>query len=199
MVWPYLWMPQSLLCYRYAMNSAISSGTDNLHSGGTVRRAVPQDACRIAEIKVAGWRSAYRGIAGDFELFSGLQTVSSASQIEREIEKGSHILVEETKHIVRGYIWFGPPSSAETGSCSEIYALYVQPEFTGAGAGTALIRAAEEASISAGQRKTFLWVLKENYRAINFYRRGGYSEDGLMRLLPDWKTSQIGLEKTLRL
>jgi hypothetical protein len=40
-----------------------------------IRSALLTDLSRIAEIQIAGWRSAYRGLISDYELFTERQVV----------------------------------------------------------------------------------------------------------------------------
>lgn len=54
-----------------------------------------------------------------------------------------------------------------------MYALYVHPSVFGSGAGTALLSAAAGAVRKRGHRAMCVWVLTDNERALNWYRRRG--------------------------
>ena len=58
----------------------------------------------------------------------------------------------------------------------EVYAIYVLEEYQKRGVGYALMR--HSLSVLAGCRRIYVWVLKENQKAISFYERVGFRADG---------------------
>ena len=66
-------------------------------------------------------------------------------------------------------------NDAESGK-GYISTIAVSPEYEGAGFGTALLTAAERMCSAQGMRSVALKVRSDNDRAIEFYRKNGYSE-----------------------
>jgi len=67
----------------------------------------------------------------------------------------------------------------ETG---ELYALYLHPDHWGTGLGARLHTAALRRLHEHGFASAVLWVLAGNERALAFYRRAGWTEDGGTKL-----------------
>jgi GNAT superfamily N-acetyltransferase len=63
----------------------------------------------------------------------------------------------------------------------EVWALYVDPPFWGAGIGRALVAAGRDRLSKAGHERAFLWVLATNVGARRFYEQIGWSADGRER------------------
>lgn len=68
----------------------------------------------------------------------------------------------------------------------EIVSIYVLPEYFGKGYGTILFNYMTEKLQSMGLKKICLWVLNENYNAIQFYQKMGFVANG------DKKIANIG-------
>ena len=58
----------------------------------------------------------------------------------------------------------------------EVYALYVLQEYQKQKIGYALMR--HSLSVLQGCRRIYVWVLRENQKAISFYERVGFRADG---------------------
>ena len=147
-----------------------------------VRRATPEDAERVGEIKVLGWRAAYAGLLPD----ATLNALSAADQAERfrariadSATAGSPIVrVTELEGEVVGYVNSGPYRWDELPGFGEIYALYVDPAHWGAGAGRQLMAAAELDLARQGFADAALWVLEANSAGRRFYEHVGWANDG---------------------
>ncbi|MFD6174609.1 MULTISPECIES: GNAT family N-acetyltransferase [Streptomyces] len=140
------------------------------------------DCDRVAEIRIRGWQSAYRGLIPQ----SYLDGLSVAEDAERRRERlaqadGSvvNLVAEDTGGEVVGWACHGPYRGGEavTGD-AELYAIYVHPEHLGQGAGQALLAEAVARCTAAGHGRLLLWVLKGNGRARRFYERAGFEADG---------------------
>jgi len=153
--------------------------------GVRVREATTDDAQAIAEINVRGWRTAYRGVVSDATLdamsVEDLRTRFTGFMADPG-RAATALVAMDDEGRVTGYTSFGTPREAPSGleEVGEVYALYVEPDAWGSGAGRALLRAAEEGLRDAGFRRAFLWVLEENPRARRFYEAAGWRWDGTL-------------------
>lgn len=117
------------------------------------------------------WHEAYPGI------------VSRAYLEQFTLEKCEAIACRQTDNIlvakdggrVVGFVGFGD-RGAEAPDTGEIFALYVLAEYYGRGVAQQLMEAGLERLKDYPQ--VCLWVLKENGRAIRFYRKCGFRPDG---------------------
>jgi GNAT superfamily N-acetyltransferase len=153
-------------------------------SGLRVREMTLADCERVAEIRVGGWQTAYRGLIPQ----SYLATMSVTEDTER---RRTHFLeglrsdgtvvnlVAVADGEIVGWACHGPYRDGEvlTGD-AELYAIYVDPDRFGAVVGRALIGESVRRCTTAGHPRMYLWVLDENPRARRFYERSGFRADG---------------------
>ncbi|MFC5213151.1 GNAT family N-acetyltransferase [Streptomyces coerulescens] len=146
-----------------------------------IRRMTPADCDRVAEIRIGGWRSAYRGLIPR----SYLDALDVAQEAERRRGyfsqgDGSVVdLVAERAGEIVGWACHGPYRDGEVRTEDvELYALYVDPGRYGAGIGHALLQESVRRCTAAGHARMLLWVLKDNARARRFYERAGFGADG---------------------
>ncbi|MFF1293948.1 MULTISPECIES: GNAT family N-acetyltransferase [unclassified Streptomyces] len=139
------------------------------------------DCDRVAEIRVRGWQSAYRGLMPQ----PYLDALSVREDAERRREHlrrsdGSVVnLVAEQDGELFGWAAYGPYREGEVRTAdAELYAIYVDPGRYGAGIGHALLRESVRRCTAAGHDRMYLWVLKGNTRARAFYERAGFWPDG---------------------
>ena len=150
-------------------------------SGPRVREMTLADCDRVAEIRVRGWQSAYRGLMPQ----PYLDALSVTEDAERRRERfrqsdGSVVnLVAEQDGELLGWAAHGPYREDEVRTAdAELYALYVDPGRYGAGIGHALLRESVRRCTAAGHDRMYLWVLKGNTHARAFYERAGFRPDG---------------------
>lgn len=130
-----------------------------------IRPATVADAEAIGEVHVRSWQAAYEGLipAG---FLARLSASSRAAAWARRIGDGSgQVLVAEEDGVVAGFAAFGP---------SQLYALYLLPEFWGRGLGRALH---DRVVAEMPGESAVLWVLATNERAKAFYVRQGWVDD----------------------
>ena len=146
-----------------------------------IRPMVLADCDRVAEIRVRGWQSAYRGLIPQ----SYLDAMSMARDAERHRTRfaqgdGSVVnLVAERDGEVMGWACHGPYRDGEVRTTdAELYAVYVDPRRYGTGIGHALLLEALWNRTALGHDRMYLWVLKDNTRARRFYERAGFEADG---------------------
>ena len=150
-----------------------------------IRPARVEDARGIAETNIAAWREAYSAVISESYL-SSLDAQARAAQWEEclgEPAPRTRVLVAEEDGAVVGFASIGPSrdEDAELGGL-EIYSIYLQPEAWGQGVARELMRTVL-AEVPDDVPVT-LWVLAANERARHFYRRHGFTPDGVERLDP---------------
>jgi len=146
-----------------------------------VRHAEATDARAIAEVHVASWRGAYRGVIPD-DFLSGLS-------VERRTKTWSATLCDPNVDIfvalndsgsVVGFSSIqrsrDDDAPEDTG---EVTTIYVTPDEWGQGYGRALMGAVVAKARDRGFRCLTLWVLEANQRARRFYEAVGFTPDGV--------------------
>jgi ribosomal protein S18 acetylase RimI-like enzyme len=160
-----------------------------------VRRAGPEDARAIAEVSVAGWQAAYRGILPD-EFLDSLRVDARErgwhEMLARDELGRTPAWVAEENGRVAGFVSCGPPRDDDVPlPGAEVYAIYVRPERWRGGLGRALLDAATVHLREQGAQTLVLWVLEANHRARGFYEAMGWRPDGGRRELDLGGTSPI--------
>lgn len=142
-----------------------------------------EDAEAIATINVRAWQRAYAGLM-PADLLAAQEVEPRAARLRERLGSGTsapgHVAVDGDG-AVAGYCWFGdyrPDDDAPSpgDGWGEVYAIYVDPDRIGTGAGAALMSAALTA---LGPRPVAVWVLEGNARARAFYERFGFMPDGV--------------------
>ncbi|KOV96444.1 acetyltransferase [Streptomyces sp. NRRL B-1140] len=147
-----------------------------------IREMTLADCDRVAEIRIGGWRSAYRGLIPQ----SYLDGLSVEEDAERRRAHLSHsdgsvlnLVAEDPGGELVGWACHGPYREGEAlTEDAELYAIYVHPDQVGRGAGRALLAESVARCSAAGHGRLLLWVLRDNDRARRFYERAGFSADG---------------------
>ncbi|MEU1042026.1 GNAT family N-acetyltransferase [Streptomyces sp. NPDC005551] len=139
------------------------------------------DCHRVAEIRVRGWQSAYRGLVPQPYL-DALDVAEEVARRRMFFDRGGdgvvNVVAEWDGEVV-GWACHGPCRDGETPTGdAELYALYVHPDRFGGGAGRALLGASVARCAAAGHPRMLLSVLRENHRARRFYERSGFAADG---------------------
>ena len=145
-----------------------------------IRKAEPRDARGIAEVTVAAWRVAYRGLLPD-SLLDNLSVEDRENRWRLRISEYIwQTLVLEQRGCVIGFVAFGASHGEGTnqGRGGEIFAIYLSPEEWGRGHGSALMDAALRSLREGGYTEVTLWVLDGNERGKGFYEAMGFEADG---------------------
>jgi ribosomal protein S18 acetylase RimI-like enzyme len=147
----------------------------------TVRPATAADAPAMGRLVVRAWQAAYRGQMPDGYL-DGLRAEDRAAYWDgalRREGRRSVVLVAERDGEVVGFAAAGPSPDPE--GAGELYAINVDPDHWGTGAGRALLEAAQAELDRMGFAESVLWVLPGNARARRFYEIAGWVADGTER------------------
>lgn len=146
-----------------------------------IREMTITDCGRVAEIRVGGWQTAYRGLMPQ----PFLDALSATEDAERQRARfgrgdGSVVnLVAEVDGEIFGWACHGPYRDGELRTeDAELYAIYVAPDRFGGGIGHALLQESLRRCTAAGHKRMHLWVLKGNAPARGFYERAGFHADG---------------------
>lgn len=145
-----------------------------------VRAARVDDSRGIADVQVAAWRVAYRGILPN-EVLDGL-SVDDREERWREIldrsEEGSFTLVAVGEESVAGFCSAVAPSHHAGEGVAEIAATYVDPARWRTGCGSRLLEAVLARLAERDWHEVVLWVFARNAPARAFYERHGFEPDG---------------------
>ena len=150
----------------------------------TLRPAIPSDAKSIAEVNVASWKCAYRGLLPDTVL-DNLSTAKKATRLKTRIcEPTIQVFVLEQNNAIIGFVNFGASrdSDADQERVAEIYAVYLEPREWRKGHGSALVAAAIASLQERGYTEVTLWALYNNERAFKFYQAVGFETDGATKV-----------------
>jgi ribosomal protein S18 acetylase RimI-like enzyme len=145
----------------------------------SLRRAVPEDAPRIAVLGTYVWLGTYANegvshVIADYLLEAFTPDVCR----DRIQDPSSVVLVAEAATNLVGFLVLRY-DNLYADATTEVEILYVQPSYAGSGIGTALLAAARDlAQERTGNPMFWLTVNSRNDRAIRFYRSLGLAEEG---------------------
>lgn len=149
-----------------------------------VRPATLADTESIGLVHVRSWQSAYRGKMPQGHL-DGLDPASRAEawrriMAETRPSRGGVLAAVAEGGAIIGFASFGPSRDHDTDPqrTGEVFAIYVDPDAWGTGAGRDLMAGAVAELTRLGYTDATLWVLDTNDRARRFYGLAGWAEDG---------------------
>ncbi|VRQ36242.1 acetyltransferase, gnat family [Streptococcus pneumoniae] len=122
------------------------------------------------------WREAYDDLLP--AEFQETMTLERCRLFSQKYPENTLIAIGDLK--VVGFISYGNFRD-ETMQAGEIIALYVLKDYYGKGIAQKLMKAALTALNHFSE--IFLWVLKDNKRAITFYQKMGFTFDGQEKIL----------------
>lgn len=130
------------------------------------------------------WQEAYPGLVAQ-EYLDKL-TLQKCEEIA--FRWPENLIVAKDEGRVVGFVGYGNREE-EPPELGEVFALYVLAEYYGTGVGRMLMDAALEQL--KGYPQVCLWTLKENCRAIRFYRKCGFVPDGKEKANPFLHVTEI--------
>ena len=136
-----------------------------------IRRATPQDAPAIADVRIASWRHTYRGLIPDSYL-DGMQLEHSIALWDRVLTAGKNntsVFVAENDGVVVGFAAGNMLAEPRYELDAEVSAAYVRREFQRAGIGRRLVAAVAAAQREHGAHGLIVWVIAGNKGARAFY------------------------------
>ncbi len=149
-----------------------------------IRPARRSDARAIAEVHIASWQHAHRGLVPNEYLEN--QSVDDRESYLlswfSEPAPRSGIFVAEDNERIVGFVMFSPSRDDDANDgTGEIPMIYVDPELSGKGVARSLLSDAMDALRSFGFLQATLWVMRGNSQSRRFYERLGWSWDGTVR------------------
>ena len=146
-----------------------------------VREATPKDAQRIAQIHVGTWQCAYRGQIPDSYLdnLSVEDRTKSWKKQLKDLGEGVFAIVAEIDGRVVGWCTFGKNRDEDVSDdIGELHGIYVDAEFIGKGAGSAMNEEVVKRLKELGYKQATLWVLDTNKKTRGFYENKGWRVEG---------------------
>jgi ribosomal protein S18 acetylase RimI-like enzyme len=158
-----------------------------------IREAIPVDAEEIANIHIAAWQFAYRGIMDDALLNSMDHAKKVAAWADAIENLGWSIYVSQHDGKITGFVHISEYRDNDIDNCDfgEVASLYVCPELVGTGLGGRLFSEGLNRLESQGFTKVALWVLEQNERAISFYEKFGFRRDGASKTHPKTGLAEV--------
>ena len=140
-----------------------------------IRKAKIEDVDKIVDIKINGWKDAYKEIIDDSYLkHMSKNREEKIEKIKKQLLENKNFIVVENETEILGFCRYGEIRSREFKEYdSEIYAIYVKPGNLHQGIGRKMFEFATKDLKSKGKSKMILWCLKDNYPSRKFYERMG--------------------------
>lgn len=147
-----------------------------------IRPFAVNDSSAVATVHVATWQQAYRGIIDD-DILDALDVDSYTRRWQEGYERHKDnpaygTLVAVTNNEIFGFLSYGPARDTNSTAQMEIYAINILKPYWGIGAGHELFTTACKKLKALRATHTYLWVLQDNLRAQQAYRRWGGSDAG---------------------
>ncbi len=141
-----------------------------------IRNAQLSDAFKIAQIHIASWRSAYKGMVPDdyLDKLSVEKRKRGWEEIINGLDaSGQCLIVAEDKGEIVSFISAGAARKYNLEFDGELYAIYSDPAYYGHGAGTILFEKCTDYLKQEGFSNFYCWVLEDNKIGRRFYERIG--------------------------
>jgi len=156
-----------------------------------VRLAVESDAHGIAIVHVEAWRETYAHLL-PAEVLAGLSIAQRAARwVEHIVALSPIVWVATGDDEIVGWATSSVAHAPDEPRDLELEGIYIRASHYGAGVGQRLLDAA------IGASPAFLWVAVDNPRAQAFYRRNGFSPDGVTATHPLGGTP-VAVERLVR-
>ena len=160
-----------------------------------IRPMQPSDVPRVAEIRVFGWRCAYRGIISDEYLFKTLLVSDRIEKINSDLIGKEDRRYVYDDGIIKAFLSIGPCGDEDKPGVFELYAIYVDPCLQGQGVGAALAVHCEAEAAKRGYKEICLWTFEKNVSARAFYEKLGYKLDGATQIVEPFGATGVRYHK----
>jgi ribosomal protein S18 acetylase RimI-like enzyme len=160
----------------------------------TIAPIALDDAEEVARVHVRVWQEAYAGLM-PADYLAGLDPAAFAvgwqDRLLQPRDGVGHWLARDERGIV-GIATSGPGRDQDPPTPLELYAINVLARGHGTGVADGLLAHA------IGDRAAYLWVLDGNDRAIAFYRRHGFGDEGGRKPEPDTGEVELRMSRSDR-
>jgi ribosomal protein S18 acetylase RimI-like enzyme len=156
----------------------------------TIARPTPEDLDEMGRVHVQVWREAYAGLLPDAYL-AGLDPTIGPTRWRERFGSTTAVSwwIAHDQEGIAGMATSGPPRDDDAPAPLELFAINVLRRVHGTGLADDLMAHA------VGDRPAYLWVLEGNDRAIAFYRRHGFADEGGRKPEPDTGAVEIRMAR----
>lgn len=133
-----------------------------------IRKMKKEDTAIVQDVAVKSWNATYEGIIPAETQENFLNTAYSDEMMERRLNN-SLLLVAEAEHNIVGFANYSPVNNEGK---AELGAIYIYPEYQGAGIGTALLQ--EGIKHLNDVKEIYINVERENKIGKSFYEAKGF-------------------------
>ncbi|MFZ2014345.1 MAG: GNAT family N-acetyltransferase [Nocardioides sp.] len=158
----------------------------------TITRPTLDDLEEMGRVHVQVWQEAYAGLMPDEYLAALDPTVGPARWRERIEQPYGAVVwwVARDDDGIVGMATAGPGRDDDAPAGLELYAINVLRRAHGTGIADDLM------AVAVGDRAAYLWVLDGNERALAFYRRHGFADEGGRKPEPDTGVVEIRMSRS---
>lgn len=149
-----------------------------------IRVATINDVKTISLIHALSWKDAYKNNLSQ-QFLSSIQNDHWVPFFTEHIKNQrfeTALFYQDEK--ATACITYGKSRDALLEDFAEIVSLYVLPEYWSQKQGYELMQFSLRRLREQGFHRAYLWVLKENQRAIEFYKNIGFADDGSIIKVP---------------
>jgi GNAT superfamily N-acetyltransferase len=144
-------------------------------AGIEIRRATVDDAPAIAQVRIDGWRTTYRGLIPD-DYLDGMELQASIDLWNRVLGAQSttaNVFVATRDGEVVGFAAGNALPDPKHGADAELTAVYLRRDMQRSGIGHRLVAAVVAAQRAHGARAMIVWTIAGNKGARAFYENLG--------------------------
>lgn len=156
----------------------------------TIARPTLDDLDELGRVHVQVWREAYVGLLPD-DYLAALDPALGPQRWRERFGTSPEVgwWLGRDDDGIAGMATCGPARDQDAPVPLELYAINVLRRAQGTGLADDLMARA------VGDRSSYLWVLEGNDRAVAFYRRHGYADDGGRKPEPDTGVVEIRMAR----
>jgi len=156
----------------------------------TIARPTLDDLDELGRVHVQVWQQAYDGLM-PADYLAALDPTAAPARWRKGFGSNPDVmwLLARDEDGIVGMISAGRPRDEDPPAPLELYAINILRRAHGSGLADELMARV------VGDRPAYLWVLEGNARAIAFYRRHGFSDDGGRKPEPDTGVVEIRMAR----
>jgi len=139
-----------------------------------IRNVTEEDIPAVVDIKINGWKEAYRDII-DNDFLNGLDKKERIEKWKQNYNQGGFIVAVIESEIVGfcRYVYDNTFSPEMLDIDCELLAIYVKPELKNKGIGRQMFEYIVKEFKEKKKTKMILWCLKDNEASKEFYKKMG--------------------------